>query len=320
MIFTRRSLILGLLGTALSPARLARADTRIVGGPAFGSSWRIITQPDVDMGQVSAAISDQIDETDRQMSPFRPASDLSRFNASKSSDWQEMPPEICHVTGQALRISELTRGAFDPTLGPLTARYWFGPIKGSAGHFSQIAHRTMALRKSDPDLTLDLCGIAKGFALDRIVDILPGLGVQNALVEIGGEVRTLGRHPDDRNWHVAIADPAMRDFRAHRVIDPKGQALATSGHASNGLTGRFETSHIIDTRRHRPASTNLLSVSVLAPRAIEADALATALCALGPENGVAFARRQGLSALFILDRSSGMADVMTGRFSQHLLI
>jgi thiamine biosynthesis lipoprotein len=261
-----------------------------------------------------------VSTVDRQMSPYDASSDLSLFNAEHGLVWQKMPPAVCYVTAQALRIARLTNGAFDPTVGPIVARYGFGPIKGGDGSFTQIEARATALRKATPQLTLDLCGIAKGYALDQIAATLRRAGVGNALIEVGGEVKAIGRHPSGRHWSVAIADPGAVDFKARRIVALDGRALATSGHAANGLSGSIATSHIIDARNKKPASTLLLSVSVLSETAIEADALATAFCAAGPVAGKALAFRLDADALFVVETSDGAKDVMTGRFAEHILI
>ena len=319
MTTTRRSLMLGLFGTLCAPA-VAKAGVQVDGGHAFGSSWRITVGNAVPMYRLRPRIEAIIAEVDSQMSPYRRASDLSRFNRAGTLDWQPMPTALCHVTTEALRIAARTGGAFDPTVGPIVSRLGFGPIKGRAGHHSGLHAHATALRKDTPDLTLDLCGIAKGYSLDRIVGELTRAGVSDALVEVGGEVRATGTHPDGRNWRVAIADPRVRNGSALAIVAPGQLALATSGPAVNGLAGSISTSHIIDPAHGKAASSSLLSVSVLSPTAAEADALATALCALGPEAGAGLARRLDISALFLCNADCGRSEVTTGRFSQHLLI
>jgi len=319
MTLTRREMILGMLGTAVGPA-LAEAGGQVGGGLAFGSSWRIVMDDAVPLAQVRPMIEAVIVRVDRQMSPFRRHSDLSTFNAASGLDWQPMPRDICQVASEALRVAALTDGAFDPTVGPLVSRFGFGPIKGRSGHFSGVEVAERALRKVSPGLTVDLCGIAKGYALDQIVETLELADVANALVEVGGEVKALGHHPDGRPWKLAIVAPQVGAFQAQRIVAPERFALATSGHTVNGLSGPVATSHIIDPARDRPATTGLLSVSVLAPRAMEADALATGFCALGPEAGVDLARRLEVSALFIIETGSGSKEVTTGGFAKHVLI
>lgn len=315
MKLTRRGIILGAVGSVVAPA-VARSEVRVEGGLAFGSSWRITLDGSVPLARLRPLVEGVIAEVDGQMSPYRAGSDLSVFNATPSRGWQSMPPALCHVAGEALRMATLTGGAFDPTVGPIVSRYGFGPIKGGLGSFLGVDVQPRSLRKAAPGLTLDLCGIAKGYALDRITDALARAGVVDALAEVGGEVKALGRHPDGRPWSVAIADPRAKSFAVQRIVAPGRLALATSGHASNGLSGPIATSHIIDPRRGRPTSADTLSVSVLAPTAMQADALATGLCALGSQEAVALARRLGIAALFV-GKSN---DVMTGRFSQHVLI
>lgn len=320
MPLTRRTMILGMLGSTLGPACASTSRVQIEGGLAFGSSWRITIDDSTDLARIRPTLEGVIAEVDAQMSPYRAASNLSAFNASSAQVWHPMPPALCHVAAQALRIAKLTNGAFDPTVGPTVSRYGFGPIKGGTGHYSGIVATATALRKTSPRLTLDLCGIAKGYALDRIVAALSRAGVVNALVEVGGEVKALGRHPSGRSWNVAIADPSVAGFRTQRIINPGQYALATSGHSANGLSGGLGTSHIIDPHHSKPASTVLLSVSVLAAAATQADALATAFCAAGPEAGVALARRLKVAAMFVVEGGQKPTEVTTGHFANHILI
>jgi thiamine biosynthesis lipoprotein len=230
-----------------------------------------------------------------------------------------MPRQFCHVASEALAIAKQTSGAFDPTIGPLVSKFGFGPIMGGMGSYTDISVREDAVQKTAPDLTLDLCGIAKGYALDQIVEALALAGIDNALVEVGGEVRTLGQHPTGRNWKVAISDPNSVLFRTSRVVDPGSYALATSGHSANGLLGAVSVSHLIDPHRGRPAPTTLASVSVLAPTALRADALATAICAVGLDAGVDLARRLNVAALFLPNDTVEQTETMTGEFSRHVL-
>lgn len=319
MLLNRRAMILGLAGSGMGLAQSAAASEQVFGGLAFGSTWRAVTDRDADMGRIRSTIETVISEVDRTMSPYRQTSDLSHFNAAQTTDWQTMPTQLCEVASAAKNISAQTDGAFDMTVGPIVSRYGFGPITGGSGSYQNINIRKTALQKTQPDLTLDLCGIAKGYALDRITSALRNLGVTNALIEIGGEVRTLGHHPNGRAWQIAIADPTLRGFRAYRIVDPGHLALATSGHSANGIHGRISTSHIIDPRSERPAQASLASVSVLAPTAMTADARATALCAAGLVSGVALAHRLNIAALFIATSPGPAREVMTAGFSDHVL-
>lgn len=320
MDLNRRAMMIGLAAFGLGLPRVAHASAQITGGDAFGSTWRTVAEIGADMPFVQSVTGDIIEEIDAAMSPYRATSDLARFNASRRTDWQTLSPSFCHVAQAACDIAKLTHGAFDPTIGPIVGRFGFGPISGGSGDYRDIGIDDDAIRKATPDLTLDLCGIAKGYALDRIVDEMLEMNVDAALVEVGGEARGIGQHPDGRDWQVAIADPFANPFQAHRIVAPRSLALATSGHSANGLFRRTTTSHIIDPATARPTSTTLASVSVLAPTGLEADALATALCAVGPNAGIAMARDLGIAALFITDGSTTPPEVMTGGFSNHVLV
>ncbi len=319
MMLNRRNMIFGLGTVSLGLALPARAAQQIIGGHAFGSTWRVVTGDTADLALIRSTVQTIVDRVDLEMSPYRNKSTLSHFNTSRTTTPQQMPPSFCHVTKEALDIAELTNGAFDPTVGPIVGRYGFGPIKGAFAQVGGISIDGDTIAKSAPHLTLDLCGIAKGYALDQIVAALSSIGVDNALVEIGGEVKTIGQHPDGRAWRVAITDPLSTNFGVQCIIDLKHYALATSGHAANGIFGQISTSHIIDPVLEQPASTALASVSVLATSAMKADALATALCAAGPTEGIALARQLNIAALFVTDASTTPAEIMTGAFSEHVI-
>lgn len=289
-------------------------------GLAFGSFWRLVTA-DVQMARVAKSVVDAVvDEVTHRMSPYNTTSELSRFNAAKTSDWLSMSGPSCKVVAEALRIATVTRGAFDPTVGPLVARFGFGPIQGAVGRYDDIMVAQGAIRKQVPGLTLDLCGIAKGYALDRVVAGLTQAGVEDALIEVGGEVRALGMHPSGRAWKIGIADPLSKGAGVQRIVTPEGLALATSGHAVNGFRGPINISHIVDPQSGRPARMTLASVSVLAGTAMEADAFATALCAHGARAGIDLAERLDVSALFVTDGSEAPVEVTTGGFDAHIEI
>lgn len=319
MMLTRRDLIVGTSAVGLTgmlPWR-AQAATTALSGRAFGSTWHMVVAADVDPMVAREAVEANVDDIDRSMSPYDPDSFLSRFNASQATDWRGADADLLRCARAAVELARQTDGAFDPTVGPLVNRHGFGPIRGRKSHWSALAIQPMGIRKADPHLTLDLCGIAKGRALDRIIGHLPRVGIGRSLVELGGEVMALGRHPDGRDWQVAIEDPLADDFAAHRIVALRGKALATSGHRVNGLAGR--TSHIIDPSSGRPATGAIASVSVLSAEAMMADAMATALCAMGAERGIAFAQDRAVDALFVLADGPGKRDVMTGQVADHVI-
>jgi thiamine biosynthesis lipoprotein len=219
-----------------------------------------------------------------------------------------------------LQIAEASAGAFDPTVGPLVARWGFGPITaGGAPDWRALWANRDGLGKARTDLTLDLCGIAKGWALDRAVETARLAGIDALLFDLGGEFAAIGRHPDGRDWRVAVEAP-MRGQPAQAVLRlPPGMAVATSGTAaqSYALNGR-RYSHIVGPGRDIPATAGHRSVTVVAADAMTADGWATALCAAGPEAGPALAERQGIAALF-LTGDVGARAIPTGAIADFFL-
>lgn len=316
MELTRRDLLLGASAAVLIRPAQAMAGAQSIGGRAFGSTWRV-TAGDINERRLRRLVGQIVDRVDRAMSPYLADSDLSRFNARPGAGPVAVSPDLLNVGGAALGYAALTGGAFDPAVGPLVGRHGFGPIKGTPGRASDLGVGAGTITRARPGLTLDLCGIAKGYALDLICDALRSDGMEQGLVELGGEVRAIGRHPNARAWRVAVQDPDRRAMTARYVVEPGDLALATSGPTWNGISGTYATSHIIDPAQARPAMSQGGSVSVFAPTAMEADALATALCAMGRQRGLAFAKRSGLSTLFVTD---GQRDEMTGDFASRVRI
>lgn len=323
MPVTRRSFVAGgaawTAAFGLGFASQSEAATVSFGGRAFASTWRIAGGATLDERLLRPPVEAIIQQVDERMSPWRSDSDISRFNRNATTAWQPLPSDVCHVVAESLAVAEITSGAFDPTVGPAVARFGFGPINGGSGSYKAIIVENGAVRKAHHDLTLDLCGIAKGHALDEIADLLQREGVTSALIELGGEVYAIGEHPVGRAWQVAIEQPGAPQVTAHRIIAPGHLALASSGHSANGYRGRVALSHLIDPSDLRPTDNSLAAVSVLAPTAIRADALATALMVLGPQRGIQCASELAVSALFLTRTDNGLDETMTGSFSDHVV-
>ncbi|MEF3048983.1 FAD:protein FMN transferase [Pseudotabrizicola sp. L79] len=319
MTLTRRRFLL-LSGAMLcaAPAQAGASDVLQIEGPAFGAGWRVRVAAGADADAIISVVMAVVEQIDGLMSPYRPQSELSRFNRWHSTAPMPLSPATCATLAEARRIAALTDGAFDPTLGGITGRFGFGPLTAPpAGGFADMALVDGAAKKAHPAQTLDLCGIAKGHALDLIMARLADLGHADAFVELGGEVMAQGRHPSGRPWRAAIERPLPGAEAVQARVVINGEALATSGDRANGydVAGR-RFSHIIDPHTQQPVAGALASVSVFAPRASTADALATALFAMGADHGPAFARDAGLAALFMLRQAGGVQTIATGDFAR----
>ena len=339
--------LLGLLMAAALAFLLVACDARgpqlisalEVTGAAMGTTYhvKVVRLPEgVTPEQVRAGLAERITRVDELMSTYRSDSDVSRFNASSSTDWVAVAPETRAVVQEALRVSRLTGGAFDVTVGPLVDLWGFGPAERESVVPSEdrIARALLgvgyahletreepgAIRKDREDIHLDLSAIAKGYAVDRAAEHLEELGIESYLVEIGGELRAKGINPSGVPWRVAIESPVPERRAVFRVIQVAGAGLATSGDYRNffEVDGR-RYSHTIDPRTGRPVDHALVSVTVVSTSTMFADAMATALIALGPEEGFQLAKSENLAALFIVREAHGLQERATDSFQQYRL-
>ena len=256
------------------------------------------------------------------MSAWRPESELSRFNRADTTDPFPVSPATATVFQYALDASALTGGAFDVTVGPLVDAWGFGPpghppVAPADAELARLRERvgwqqlavdteTSTIRKLSPDASADLSALAKGYAVDQVAELLEREGVANHLVEVGGEVRAGGRNARGEAWRVGIERPSAGPPTVYRTVALSGQALATSGDYRNTyLLDGQRVSHNIDPRTGRPVTHGLASVSVIDPLCVRADALATGLMVLGPDDGYALAAEHDWPALFIVHRPDG---------------
>ncbi|WGH78564.1 FAD:protein FMN transferase [Jannaschia ovalis] len=314
---TRRG-ALGAMGAALLTPRVGFAGgVETLAGAAFGTRWRIVAREGADLARLRPGIAALFDGIDRVFSPWRAGSAISRFNAGTGP---AQDPALRAVTGAALAIARASDGAFDPTVGPLVARWGFGPIaRGGAPDWRALSLGARSLAKARADLTLDLCGIAKGHALDRAAELIRAAGFDDLLFELGGEFLALGRHPDGRDWRVAVEGPPTRPAPAALRL-PAGAAVATSGvwTQSYRRNGRLY-SHIVDPRTRAPAAGGLRAVTVVAEDATRADGWATALCAAGETAGPDIAATRDIAALFLIETDGGLRQVRTGAIADMIL-
>lgn len=316
---TRRQMIALTGATLWAGAGRAASPTQILQGQAFASPWRISTAEGTDLEPHRFAIDALLAKIDQQMSPWRDDSEISRFNAARSES--AASSQLVTVAQTALTLAQTSKGWFDPSVGPLVARWGFGPIKGAdMGRWQDLHATGDSLRKSTQGLSMDLCGIAKGYALDRVADHLQNAGVHSFLIDLGGELKSAGQHPSGRDWHVAVEDPRqIRPGPAAALRLPSGLSVATSGlRAQSYALGGVDYGHIINPHSALPATGALASVSVLHSSAMLADGWATALAA-AEEAAPQLAIDNGISALFLFTTNGTLHQQTTGGFDRHLL-
>jgi thiamine biosynthesis lipoprotein len=281
--------------------------------------------------ELQREIEARLREIENAMSTYLVHSDISKFNASTSSGWFPVSESTCHAVENAQRVSRLSDGAFDVTVGPLVNLWGFGPdpvqlkpppqaaIDAAAGRVDYRRLHTdcgkPALRKEKADVYVDLSAYAKGLAVDRVAELLDSRAVERYLVEIGGEIRLRGLDSDGERWSIAIETPSDDKRTVGLIVHLTDQAMATSGDYRNFFEyeGR-RYSHTMDPRSGRPVSHDLASVTVIDESAALADALATALLVLGPDEGFDLAVREGLPAYFQLRGKDGFVERATPEF------
>ncbi len=301
-------------------------------GPTMGTRWSasVDVDADLDLAALHQDLAAAVQRVDDQMSPWKPDSDLMRLNRAPVHTWVDLPAELMEVLACALDIHRLSAGAFDPGVGALVDAWGFGAVRdapdAAAIHVVRQAtpcptHEALKLEhtagraRKQALLQLDLCGIAKGYAVDRMAIVLQQHGVQHALAALDGELRAVGSQASGEPWAVALERPEA-GFRAVRgVIELQDLSVATSGDYRRFLAvGDARLSHTMDARRVAPVNNAVASVTVLASSCMHADAWATALLVAGPGEGLGLAQRMGLDAVFLLRRAEGLVELGLGRF------
>ena len=286
-------------------------------GPTMATRWSVLCDIDPALEQtvLHRALAAAVEQVDQQMSPWKPDSDLSRLNRAAPEAWVALPPEMLTVLARALEVARQSGGAFDPTVGALVDAWGFGAARG-APDAAAIRAATQAMhrptyqnlelepangraRKHAP-LQVDLCGIAKGYAVDRMIDVLKQHGVAHALAALDGELRALGGQADGQPWAVALESPTPGQRSAHGVLELQDLAVATSGDYRHFVqVGTERLAHTMDARRATPVRNDVASVTVLTPDCMSADAWATALTVMPPDAALTFAAKHDLAALIV---------------------
>jgi thiamine biosynthesis lipoprotein len=264
-------------------------------------------------------IDARLEQVNDEMSTYRDESELSRFNRHASSEPFPASVGLTRVMARAKEIGALTDGTFDVTIGPLIELWGFdkgGPRAEppSEEEMQKARARTGleklvvgdgVLTKTAPDLFVNLSGIAKGYGVDVVHDLLVERGQHAFMVEIGGEVRTRGKNADGEDWRIGInvprsdADPEA----VFRAVVLGEKSMATSGSYRNFFeSGGKRYTHILDPRTSAPIETRVVSASVVAPDCMTADGLATAAMILDVD-GVqrAISRVPNAAALLVVE-------------------
>ncbi len=284
--------------SSLEPPELIR-ETRLIMGTFAEVS---VYSPDKDVASLAVKEAFEVmDGLDALMSNYKSSSELSRINREAPHGPTECDPVLLEVIEESQGYSVLTGGAFDITVEPLVNKWGFytGNVSvPDAGEIESIlpavSYENIEIQEQGesgsiffkhPDTRIDLGGIGKGFAVDRAVDMLKGRGITSALVNLGGNIYALGHPPGADTWKIGVQHPRDKDVLLG-YIELVDMGIATSGDYERFFTVDGQRySHIIDPRTGMPASGEVISVTVVARSATEADALSTGVFILGRERG-----------------------------------
>ena len=292
----------------------------ILNGLTMGTTYSVKINADnafVEKNQISDDIDEILSEINQSMSTYIKESELSNINFSTISDWQSISDDLFEVIDHAINVSLKTNGAFDITIAPLVNLWGFGPdklqnkiptdeiielTKQNTGYKKISIDKSLKkISKLDPNLHIDLSGIAKGFAVDKIARYLDKRGFKNYLVEIGGELIGKGLNKDNEIWQIGIENPDNNSDTIKRIIQLKDMAMATSGNYMNYFEkDGVRYSHTINPVTGKPIKHKLASVTVLDNSAMNADALATAFMVLGSEKALSLANNLEIAIYLII--------------------
>ena len=302
----------------------------VVQGEALGTTWvvkSVEAYSPVNEKELRSIVESALADVDAQMSTYRSDSDLMAFNQARSTEPVDIKSEMYTVLSESVEIGSQSGGAFDVTVGPLVRAWGFGPedqrtppqpdvlegLKSIVGQDKLVLEGT-TLRKKHAEVDIDLSAIAKGYAVDLMVERLEASGRENLMAEVGGEIVARGVNPQGNVWRLGIEKPTESDRTIHEVVELKDAAMATSGDYRNfyEVDGQ-RVSHLIDPRTMQPITHRLASVTVIAPKCSTADGWATALSVLGEKEGLNVANTRGVAALFIVRDVDGTFSTLTSK-------
>lgn len=262
-------------------------------GMVFGTLWHATYQCD---SSLQHSIMEALNEVDGSLSMFNPNSTLSHINKGESEETDEL---LRIVFTQAQQISKATDGCFDVTVAPLVNAWGFGFKNGELPNQQQVDSLLQfvgwegveldgnRMVKRDERMVLDFSAIAKGFGVDQVASLFLSKGIENFMIEIGGEIVVHGTNPSGKNWNIGVNKPIEDNENQKNEIQTTLQltncAMATSGNYRNfyiSEDGR-KLAHTIDPKTGYPVQHSILSSTIIAPTCSMADAFATAFMVMG---------------------------------------
>ncbi|MDC9818263.1 FAD:protein FMN transferase ApbE [Pectobacterium polonicum] len=332
--------LFSLLTACDNPTPTAERPLLTIEGKTMGTfySVKISGAINEDKTQLQREIDALLEQANNEISTYRDDSVLSRFNQHRGMDLHPISNGMADIIQTAFRVGNATNGAMDITIGPLVNLWGFGPQKQPTRIPSQqqidVARENIGLnhlhllsteqgewiQKDLPDLYIDLSTLGEGYGADILAQLMMRKGITNYLVSVGGAISSRGVNAEGTPWRVAIQKPTDQENAAQAAVNLQGYAISTSGSYRNYFEeDNKRYSHIIDPETGRPITHQLVSATVIAPTALEADGWDTGLMVLGTEKALKLAEQQGLAVYLITKTDKGFNAVMTPQFKSFLI-
>ncbi len=288
-----------------------------ISGPAQGSTFTVSfwTEQELDKNSLETQLKEELDRIDLLMSNYRPDSVIEGFNAQQSMDPVDVGDELVQLVEIAKQVSAHSEGCYDLTIKPYFELWGFRGDKLTKPSAEQIqvlkqtigldkvSSNGSSLTKLNPALRVDVSSIAQGYTVGQLAKILDKAGIQNYLVEVGGELVSKGKKPEAKAWRVAIEKPLPDSQKLQKIISVQQNeplSIMTSGTYRHfyDLDG-VRYSHVLDARTGTPVTHATVSTTILIPDPTWGDAWSTAFLCMGSEQGLKVADELKLPVLFI---------------------
>jgi FAD:protein FMN transferase len=310
-------------------------DLTEISGAIQGTTYHIklvLPEPHEDLSALRQAIDQTFQDIDLKLSNYRDDSEITRFNRQETLDWVPVSPELTYLTHLAQQVSDKTGGCFDLTIKPLFDLWGFSKTENripSDAEIKQVlTHVGMnkvevdvaggQIRKMDPAVQIDLSSVGQGYTVSALSRLLERAGIQNYLVEVGGEMKVKGHKADGTPWRVAIEKPTPYTREVQRILDihqESGTAIMTAGTYRHFFEDQGQVySHILDPHTGRPVTHQLLSVTVLHDDPTWADVWDTALLCVGETEAARIAEAERLKVLLIYQENQQFMEHMSSAF------
>lgn len=268
---------------------------------------------------INAAMA-ELKRLDAMMSLYKDESEITKVNLSAGKNPVTVSPEMIELAEQSAVVSKLTNGVFDVTMGPLIVLWQIRTKEGKIPTDGELAairprigyenilvdKKSSTIFLKNPGMIMDFGGCAKGYAADKAAEALRKRGIENGIVAVAGDIRVMGRRPDNKPWRIGVQHPREKD-KALTVLELSEKFISTSGDYERfQIVNKKRYHHILDPRTGRP-SEGMESVTVIGDRGSIVDPLTTALFILGTQEGMKIVKKLGYDAIFVDDKGKIVA-------------